>query len=147
MRRQKSIDVVAGDGDAIVVTIRLRRWEAGHLASIVAEAAAKPGVTPYQGHRWRALAKALNQACKPQPKYNRRYRVIRPSGTYPNHLDMDHVVNGSPPYPVLSVPDLQTVWPQLEAKGLSALHIAKRLHVAQRTVNRWRRLAAKGEQE
>ena len=52
--------------------------------------------------------------------------------------DMNHVLHGHAPYPLLSVRDMRTVYLLLEARGMGARHIAERLHVHHRSVVRWR---------
>jgi hypothetical protein len=74
-----------------------------------------------------------------------RWKVERPPDCdHPDEFDIDQVVNGSPPYPVLSESDLHTAWLLLEEKGKSARQIAERLHVAVRTVTRWRKRKREG---
>jgi hypothetical protein len=53
--------------------------------------------------------------------------------------DREWVVNGEPPYPVLSYADCLRVLPRLRGKGLSTYLIARRLYVTEQTVYRMQR--------
>lgn len=76
-----------------------------------------------------------------------RWKVPRPEDDGPpDEFDIDHVVNGSPPYPALKESDLHRAWRLLEEKGKSAKRIAERLQVATRTVTRWRARARKRQE-
>lgn len=75
-------------------------------------------------------------------------RDNRPPHTYTSEHDREHVRVGKPPYPLLSVPDMLTVWRELEMRKMSSRDIAKRLRISRRTVHRWRSKARdRGEME
>jgi FixJ family two-component response regulator len=72
--------------------------------------------------------------------HSQRWKVERPPDCGEvDEMAVDRVVRGSYPYPVLSESDLPVAWRRLEADGKSARQIAVRLHVATRTVTRWRK--------
>lgn len=135
------------EDDRYVLAVNLSRFEAQQLSAALRTAVQRPRYGLVVIKRFSGLCNALKKAAEPPlPEgYGPGLRIRRPSGKYPNELDMDHVLNGRPPYPVLSARDMRTVYPLLETKGLSASEIAERLHVAARTVNRYRKKLREGE--
>jgi len=130
---------VQEDGD-IIVTLRLRRWEALRLCTILMAVQDRSSTSALEGAKWRGIASKLKTvATKSDARFMYRGKHRRPPSAYPNEIDMEMVLNGQMPYPVLSVKDMMTVWPRLEAKNLSAREIGDRLMVHPRTVVRWRR--------
>ena len=131
--------VEVDDGD-VLVTLRLRRWEAMRLCTILMAAADRQSTSEREGSKWRGIAGKLKTlATSEDARFTYSGRHRRPPSTYENEIDMDLVLNGHAPYPVLSVRDMNTVWLQLEKRNMSARDVADRLHVHPRTVVRWRR--------
>lgn len=121
------------------VTITMARWEALAMARVILGALDEHSPQPRECSRLRAVAKRIVYSTRPKkiPKY--RYVVERPPNGYRSEFDIDHVLNGPNPYPVLSLDDMDEVYPLLEKRGLSAPQIAERLYVQPRTIVRWRR--------
>lgn len=122
------------------VTVRMPRWEALALAQIVIAAVGEHSTHKLERQRLNGLAQMIARTTRPKapPPPPRIHRTIRPSSVYRSEFDIDHVLNGSPPFPVLSMKDMDEVYPLLEKRGLSANEIAARLYVSPRTVVRWR---------
>ncbi len=136
-------DQVYADGDIVVVTLRLQRAEAVRLATILLAVGGRASTSRKEARRWRGIARKLRSTCEKLAD-DRLFRY-RPSSRYENPIDMEHVVTGTAPYPVLSVRDNKTAWLQLEERGMSARNIAERLRVHSRTVVRWRKTKREGE--
>lgn len=134
---------VSEDGDTVVIT--LRRWEATALARVLLNAIEQFPLQSRERSRLRGVARTIIARTRPkkQPKY-RQNKVERPPNGYRSEFDIDHVLNGSAPYPVLSFEDMHEVYPLLEQRGLTAKEIAARVYVSSRTVVRWRRETRKG---
>lgn len=145
-----SYEVDMDDDD--MVTIRMNRWVAVAMAETLRSVLPRHVSDNETGRRMRGVARAIVGATRPKRErsydryYYYRFRVPRPPSSTSSEVDMDHVLYGGAPYPVLSVPDMKEVYPLLEERRLSAARIAERLHVAPRTVVRWR-LATREEKE
>lgn len=142
---QARVEVV---GSGVRVTLTLTdRWLAQRLVQIFAERGAFGPESDKERRVWRVLAKSIARQMREQTAAPPRYRRVKrpPLGTSVP-LDVDWVVNGSPPYPVLSVNDMRTAYRRLKnvrrhGQPLSTVTIARRLHVAPETVWRWERAA------
>lgn len=138
----KEMVEVETDGRRLRVTLILAdRNEAWRLSTILAEAAESPACTERESYRWTAAAYDLRQLLELLKGKKQVYRkkVERPTGSNPT--DMDWVVNGPPPFPVLSYPDNMRALRRLDAQvpRLPTHLIARRLYVDERTVYRMRR--------
>lgn len=135
-RKTTSDYTVAVDEDR--VTIVMDRWEALSMARILLDALGEYSPQRTERSRLRGVARRIIISTRPEklPKFG--HRVERPPSGYRSEFDIDHVLNGPKPYPVLSLEDMDEVYPQLERRGLSATEIGARLYVAPRTVVRWR---------
>lgn len=123
----------------VEITVRATRREARQLARILRVSSEEDRLSEEERLMWRYFEKIIRRVVT-SPKLWDRQDVVRPADEYgPSELDMDHVVRGNPPYPVLSAADTKTVWPLLEAKDLSLAEVAQRLYVDPRTVSRWRK--------
>jgi hypothetical protein len=122
------------------VTVRMPRWEALALAQIVLAAVGQHSTHRLERQRLNGLAHMIARTTRPKaplpPK--KVQRTMRPSSVYRSEFDIDHVLNGSPPFPVLSLKDMDEVYPLLEKREHSAAEIGARLYVTPRTVVRWR---------
>lgn len=133
---------VETDGDMVIITVA--RWEAMVIARILRAVSGPYFKSRLERHRTRGIAARIIHKTRPkrdlrmEPWYLSNYKVARPPSSTTSEFDRDHVLNGYAPYPVLSVPDMEEVYPLLEARGMSAEAIADRLHVVSRTVVRWR---------
>jgi hypothetical protein len=127
------------------VLLSLSPWEAQALARILAEASPAHGKSALEKRRMRAISALIVRSLRPKRVTKRYQRVKRPPSDYQNVIDMEDVVRGTPPFQVLSVRDMREVYPQLEAKGMSAAQIAGRLYVSPRSVVRWRTAHAEKE--
>lgn len=129
---------VEAQGEKVLLSLYLERHEALALALLLARAVQDQDIQGRQAERWRGVARRLRAAAADAVPYKNAGRVRRPPASYSSTEDMNHVLYGSAPFPVLSVPDLRAVYPALEARKLSARQIAQRLQVHQRTVQDWR---------
>jgi DNA-binding NarL/FixJ family response regulator len=130
------------DGRNFCVTFTLTdRREAWRLAAILAEAVDSPVNTEREAHRWLRAACDLRQLIEVGRQVPQKYRekVKRPPNSESNEQDREWVVNGDPPYPVLTYADALRVLPKLRAKGLTTYLIARRLYVTEQTVYRMQR--------
>lgn len=128
------------------VTLKLsNRWEVWRLCVILRSAADWNSCTRKEGGRWRRASRDLKKYIEAVRDDTSTYagRAVRPPGAYPNEMDMDRVLNGPSPYPLLSNRDMRTVFLELDARGMSARRIAERLRIHHRTVVRWRGQAKK----
>ncbi len=142
------VTVVREDNGHLNVTFRLSsRWEAWRMAVIMTAAADWQSATRKEGSRWRRAGSEIKKYLQDtEPVYPRKnkqgisayLRPARPPSAYSSDSDMSHVLYGRAPFPLLSVRDMRTVYPLLEARKMSARHIAERLYVHHRTVVRWR---------
>lgn len=139
--------------DGETVRIEMPRWEALEIAQILRAGAAEHASSRKASARVRGIAAKIVKVTRPKreklslPGRKARYSVERPPSAYVSEVDMDHVLHGSAPYPVLSERDMRTVYPQLEAKELSAPEIGARLYVHERTIYRWRKAAERAKEE
>lgn len=62
-----------------------------------------------------------------------------------DEVAVDLVVNGYPPYPVLSRADARRALIRLKKKDLSVPQMAERLHASPRTINYWLRDLREGK--
>lgn len=130
--------------EAVQVTFTLPdRWAAQRLAQILVERGAF-GPEPEKERRiWRVLAREMVRQIKEQTARPPRYqRVKRPPPGVSVPVDVDWVVHGQAPFPVLSATDMRDAYQRLrhlKVRGnpLSVTAIARRLHVSSRTVWRW----------
>jgi hypothetical protein len=143
------------------VQITLPRWEALSVAKAIYAAAEDVGISHMESSRIRSIAEQIVRGTRPNGEPYLRYeakperypyKVDRPPASFRNEFDIDHVLHGSPPYPVLSHRDMREVYPLLEAmtvrgEKLTAAQIADRLHVDERTICRWRKRAREGERK
>lgn len=123
------------------VTFRLsNRWEVWRLSVIMTAAADWQSCTRKEGARWRRAGKELKAWAQREGNTVEGVTGLprRPPSEYTSEVDMDHVLYGHAPYPLLSVKDMHMVYPLLEARRMSARHIAERLRVHHRSVVRWR---------
>ena len=135
----KSVQVKRVDG-RLHVTFDLSDAQARRLAHILAEAADLPGCNNKEALRWRRMSRALKSLLNTmQRRALYQPRVKRPPDSCSNAEDRDQVVNGYPPYPVLSNADVLRVLPLLDKKRLEDRLVADRLHVNVRSVYRLRR--------
>lgn len=139
--KQPIAQVEAVDG-VHYVTLRIpNRYGVWRLSCILAAAATRQGYTVKEAATWRRAGAELKkyvEVYRDYPGASVRGRVRRPPPGPPNEFDMEQVLRGEMPFPVLSVKDVHTVYPLLEAKGLGARDIAERLWISYRTVVRWR---------
>lgn len=147
---KEMIHVEETDGH-VYVSLRLNSHsDAWRLAILLLAGASRTDCSTREAARWRQAARELKkklQLLMPKPKPSAvpenlaalSNRVQRPPARLSNAADRQRVIDGILPYPVLSMPDLRVVWPQLEKQGLSEKEIADRLHVSDRTIFRWRR--------
>lgn len=137
------VQVVMVDEDTVEITFRFARLDARVLSAILSAAADK-GKIKGGTYKWSQVSRRINSVVTwPVLRYG---HFERPSDEYgSSEVDIDHVVNGSPPYPLLCPPDLKEAWRQLEAKMKSVAEISRRLQVSDRTISRWRKQEREGE--
>jgi AraC-like DNA-binding protein len=131
------------DGDEVRVT--MSRAEALAVAKVLRSEAGNYGVSSLEKGRLRAIAAAIGRATRPKKRvYN---KIPRPSSDFSSPIDMEHVLYGGPPWPTLSMNDMNAVYPQLVAQGLKPREIARRLYLNERTVYRRFKAAREAEEQ
>lgn len=134
-----SLSRVEIDDAGETIHLRLSKAEAMAFVRAVAQADTRNGKrTRPAEERLRGMASSVAHLVK-QSKKAPPTRIKRPPDSESNEIDMDHVVHGSPPYPVLCQKDAYAVFARLERKGMPTAEIAGRLFVHYRTVYRWRK--------
>lgn len=126
------------DGGPFTITLTMPRERAVSLATVLQAVAETHAASVKEAEHLRRIAREIRVAAR-RFRRRRNNRPVRPSSRYRSDSDMQHVLHGGPPYPVLSERDMATVYPLLEAYGWPNREIAGRLHITTRTVNRWRR--------
>lgn len=132
-------DIVAIGSNKVEVTLLMDHHEARRLARILQVAVEDGCLDTVEKRQWSRIYRAIRKQVTSTPLQYGRRRDRPPVSSVSADLDIDLVVNGSPPYPPLSVDDMKIAWEMLERKGLSSRQIAERLYVCQRTVIRWRK--------
>ncbi|MEV7389577.1 helix-turn-helix domain-containing protein [Streptomyces sp. NPDC091215] len=120
----------------IEVTIQVADFETGRrLVTLLRDTAAGE---PHRGQarHYRAAARRLERLVGPFRRYAPRAR--RPRSQQIDDLAIQRVVRGESPLPVLSRTEARIACLRLTDRGVSASEIARRTHIAQRTVQRWR---------
>lgn len=133
------------DDGTVRMVLHMPPEDARSLGRVMRWHAEKGKVTEETARRWQSIARAIRKYVV-SPAFCYRSYLIRPASTEPpNEVAMSLVERGCEPYPVLSHPDMWAVWRRLEAKGLSAKEIGKRLYVTERSVVRWRKAEREGD--
>ncbi|MGY6019540.1 helix-turn-helix domain-containing protein [Streptomyces spinosirectus] len=120
----------------IELTIQVADFETGRrLVALLREAAT---TEPHRGQarHYRAAASRLERLVRPFRCY--RPRVQRPKGERIDELAIQRVVRGDHPLPILSRAEARIACLRLTDRRVSAAEIARRTHIAKRTVQRWR---------
>lgn len=144
----RTAQVSEEDGN-LYITFRLPgRQEVSRLAFLMTAAADWHSFSQREGALWRRIGADLkayaDAAQKPPSKVKPKKIRWEGRGRRPSEgseIDVNHVLYGHEPYPMLSDGDMRTVYPVLESRRMSARQIAERLHVHRRTVSRWRKRA------